>query len=107
MPRYVIDTREDADHVWGNQLSRGAEIIARQSAPDRMRQVAEPKESRRLLHEIRRLLTRPVLETLHPGIVAAGRQLLEDCDFDGMELVLPTTQFDKRYELDLDRTEST
>jgi glyoxylase-like metal-dependent hydrolase (beta-lactamase superfamily II) len=47
MPRRVINTHEDADHVWGNQLFKGAEIIAHCSVPDRMRQVAEPEESQR------------------------------------------------------------
>jgi cyclase len=51
------------------------------------------------------LLTRLTLNRLHPGIVAAGQQLLEDYDFDGIELVVPTTLFDARYELDLNGTE--
>jgi glyoxylase-like metal-dependent hydrolase (beta-lactamase superfamily II) len=59
-----------------------------------------------LLHGVGRLLTRLVLKALHPGIVAAGQQLLEDYDFDGIELVLPTTLFDTRYELNLDGTEA-
>jgi len=105
MPARVINTNEDADHVWGNQLFEGAEIIAHRSVPDRMRQVAEPKESQKLLHGVGRLPTRLVLETLHPGVVAAGQQLLEDYDFDGIELALPSTLFDARYELDLDGTE--
>jgi len=104
MPRRVINTHEDADHVWGNQLFQGAEIIAHRSVPDRMKQVADPKESQKLLHGVGRLLTRLALRTLHPGIVAAGQQLLEDYDFDGIELVPPTTLFEERYELDLDGT---
>jgi glyoxylase-like metal-dependent hydrolase (beta-lactamase superfamily II) len=96
MPRRVINTHEDADHVWGNQLFKEAEIIAHQSVPCRMREVAEPRASQKLLHEA---------EARHPGIAAAGRQLLEDYDFDGIELVPPTTLFDERYELDLDGTE--
>ena len=48
---------------------------------------------------------RQALQTIHPGIVAAGQQLLEDYNFDGIELVLPTTLFDMRYELNLDGTE--
>lgn len=104
-PRRVINTHEDADHVWGNQLFEGAEIIAHRSVPERMKQVAEPKETQKMLHGVGRLLTRLVLKALHPGIVAAGQQLLEDYNFDGIELVLPTTLFDTRYELDLDGTE--
>jgi glyoxylase-like metal-dependent hydrolase (beta-lactamase superfamily II) len=105
MPRRVVNTHEDADHVWGNQLFEGAEIIAHRSVPDRMRHVADPKESQKLLGGVRHVLTRLLLKVLHPGVVAAGQQLLEDYDFDGIELVLPTTVFDARYELDLDGTE--
>lgn len=102
MPQRVINTHEDADHVWGNQLFTDAEIIAHRSVPERMKQVAEPKESQKLLHGVGRFLTRLVLKTLHPGLEAAGGQLLEDYNFDGIELVLPTTLFDARYELNLD-----
>jgi glyoxylase-like metal-dependent hydrolase (beta-lactamase superfamily II) len=68
MPRRVINTHEDADHVSGNQLFREAEIIAHRSVPARMKHVADAKESQTLL-------------------------------------VLPTTLFETRYELDLDGTE--
>jgi len=105
MPKQVINTHEDADHVWGNQLFDGAEIIAHRSVPERMKQVAEPKESQKMLHGVGRLLTRLVMKALHPGIVAAGEQLLEDYKFDGIELTLPTTLFDTHYELDLDGTD--
>jgi len=101
----VINTHEDADHVWGNQLFEGAEIIAHRSVPERMKHVAEPKETRKLLHGVGHVLTRMLLKAMHPGLEAAGEQLLEDYNFDGIELVLPTTLFDARYELDLDGTE--
>jgi cyclase len=105
MPERVINTHEDADHVWGNQLFEGAEIIAHRSVPERMKQVAEPEETQELLHGVGNLLKRLVLKTFHPGLLAAGQQLAEDYNFDGIELVLPTTLFDTRYELDLDGTE--
>jgi glyoxylase-like metal-dependent hydrolase (beta-lactamase superfamily II) len=105
MPQRVINTHEDADHVWGNQLFHGAEIIAHRSVPERMKHVADPKESQKLLHGVGRFLTRILLKATHPGIAAAGQQLLEDYNFDGIELVLPTTLFDERYELNLDGTE--
>jgi len=105
MPERVINTHEDADHVWGNQLFEGAEIIAHRSVPERMKQVAEPKESQKLLRGVGRFLTRLVLKNLHPGLEAVGEQLLEDYNFDGIELVLPTTLFDARYELNLDGKE--
>lgn len=103
MPKRVVNTHEDADHVWGNQLF--AEIIGHRSLPERMKKVAEPKESQELLHGVGHLLTRLVLKVLHPGIVAAGQQLLEDYNFDGIELVPPTTLFDARYELNLNGME--
>ena len=105
MPKRVINTHEDADHVWGNQLFEGAEIIAHQSVPERMKKVAEPEESQKLLHGVGRSLTRILLKTMHPGVAGVGQQLLKDYDFDNIELVLPTTLFDKRYELDLDGVE--
>ena len=105
MPDRVINTHEDADHVWGNQLFEGAEIIAHRSVPERMRQVAEPEEMQDLLHGVSDAVKRSMLEQHHPGLLAAGQQLAEDYNFDGIELVLPTTLFDTRYELDLDGTE--
>jgi cyclase len=104
-PDRVINTHEDADHVWGNQLFEGAEIIAHRSVPERMKKVAEPEETQKLLHGVGHLLTRMALKAVHPGLLAAGQQLLEDYNFDGIDLVLPTTLFDTRYELDLDGTE--
>jgi len=105
MPRRVINTHEDADHVWGNQLFEGAEIIAHRSIPERMKQVADPKESQKLLHGIGHSLSRLIIKALHPGVAAAGQQLLEDYNFDGVELSLPTTLFDTRYEMNLDGTD--
>ena len=52
MPKRVINTHEDADQVWGNQLFEVAEIIAHQSVPERMKQVAEPEKTQQLLHGV-------------------------------------------------------
>jgi glyoxylase-like metal-dependent hydrolase (beta-lactamase superfamily II) len=105
MPRQVINTHEDADHVWGNQLFKGAEIIAHRSVPERMKQVADPRETRELLHGVSKFLTRQILKVFHPGLAAVGLQLREDFDFDDIELLLPTTFFESRYELNLDGME--
>jgi cyclase len=105
MPRRVVNTHEDGDHVWGNQLFEGAEIIAHRSVPERMRQVADPEESRKLLASADRFLSRILLKAIHPGVLAVATQLREDYTFDGIELVPPTTLFDQRYELDLDGTD--
>jgi glyoxylase-like metal-dependent hydrolase (beta-lactamase superfamily II) len=48
MPKRVINTHEDGDHVWGNQLFEGEEIIAHRSVPERMKHVADPEETRKL-----------------------------------------------------------
>jgi cyclase len=105
MPKHVIITHEDADHVFGNQLFEGAEIIAHKSVPERMKLVADPEEIQHLLHGVANATSRTALQAVHPGVAAAGLQLQEDYNFDGVELVLPTTLFDTRYELDLDGTE--
>jgi glyoxylase-like metal-dependent hydrolase (beta-lactamase superfamily II) len=106
MPKRVVNTHEDADHVWGNQLFEGAEIIGHRSLPERMKHVANPEEMQKLMHDVANESTRQKLQALHPGLVAAGQQLLEDYNFDGIKLVLPTTLFDARYELNLDGTEA-
>jgi glyoxylase-like metal-dependent hydrolase (beta-lactamase superfamily II) len=102
MPRRVVNTHEDSDHVFGNQLFKGAEIIAHRSVPERMKLVANPEDSQQLQHGVTNPPTRQAMEAVHPGLVAAGLQLAEDFNFDGIELVLPTTLFDTTYELDLD-----
>ena len=105
MPERVINTHEDGDHVWGNQLFQGAEIIAHRTLPERMKQVADPRKCQELLHGAERFLSRWMLRAAHPGALALARQLQQDYDFDGIRLVLPTTLFDERYVLDLDGTE--
>jgi glyoxylase-like metal-dependent hydrolase (beta-lactamase superfamily II) len=105
MPKRVINTHEDGDHVWGNQLFEGAEIIAHRLVAERMQHVANPEEFQKLMQGISNPTTRQALQAVHPGLVAAVQQLMEDYNFDGIELVLPTTLFDTRYELDLDGTE--
>ncbi len=102
MPKRVINTHEDADHVWGNQLFKGADIIAHRSVPDRMKKVAEPEEGQKLLHGTGHFITRTLMKAVHPGLAAAGKQLNQDYNFDGIDLVLPNTVFDAKYGLNLD-----
>jgi cyclase len=104
MPKRVINTHEDCDHVWGNQLFEGAEIIGHRTTPDRMKQVADPKEIQKLLKGINHGPSRLTLKATHPGALAISKQLQQDYDFDGIKLVLPTTLYDARYVLDLDGT---
>ncbi len=105
MPKHVINTSEDGDHVSGNQLFAGAEIIAQRTVPDRMKQVADPLRYQKLLDGAHGFVSRLVLRAVRPGALAIGRQLRQDYDFDGIELTLPTTLFDDRYVLDLDGME--
>jgi cyclase len=97
MPKRVINRHEDGDHVWGNQLFEGAEIIAHKSVTERMKHVANPEETQKALHSVGRFLTRRVLKLVHSGVAAAEQHLLEDYKLDGVELVLPTTLFDISY----------
>jgi glyoxylase-like metal-dependent hydrolase (beta-lactamase superfamily II) len=105
MPRRVVNTHEDGDHVWGNQLFEDAEIIAHRTVPDRMREAADPRAFQTLLDDARRSLPRLWLRARHPGALAAARQLERDYDFDGIRLVPPTTLFEERHVLDLEGTE--
>jgi 2-keto-4-pentenoate hydratase/2-oxohepta-3-ene-1,7-dioic acid hydratase in catechol pathway/glyoxylase-like metal-dependent hydrolase (beta-lactamase superfamily II) len=105
MPKRVVNTHEDGDHVWGNQLFEGVEIIAHRTVRELMPKVADPRETQQLLEGANRFLSRILLRALHPGAFAIARQLQEDFDFDGIRLVLPTTVFEERHVLDLDGTE--
>ena len=105
MPKRVVNTHEDSDHVFGNQLFEGAEIIGHRSLPERMKKVAEPEEIQGLMEAANGAVKGFLLKLVHPGLVAAGRQLDEDYDFSGIELVPPTTLFDDRLEIILDDVE--
>lgn len=102
-PQLVVNTHEDGDHVWGNQLFDGAEIIAHWSVTERMPQVADPATIRELIQASEGVLS-PSPLAAHQGLLARARQLRGDFDFDGLRLVLPTTVFDERHALDLDGT---
>lgn len=106
MPKRVVNTHEDADHVYGNQLFDEAEIIGHRSLPARMKEVAEPAEFQKMMRTAGGALTGLLLKLIHPGVVAAGRQLQEDYDFSGVELVPPTTLFDDRLTIELDDLEA-
>lgn len=105
MPKYVVNTHEDGDHVWGNQLFAGAEIIAQRTVRERMPHVADPRETQKLLAAADHFLMRLVLGAVHPGALAIARQLTQDYDFRGIELTLPSTVFDDRHVIDLDGTQ--
>jgi cyclase len=105
MPQRVVNTHEDSDHVFGNQLFKNSEIIGHRSVPERMKLVAEPTEIQHMMHTSTNETTGPQMKAVHPGVYAAAQQLSEDYNFNGVELVPPTTLFDDRLEIILDDVE--
>jgi len=71
----VINTHEDGDHVGGNQLFQGAEIIAHRATPDRMKDTADPKETQKLLKGADHFLSRLMLGQFTPVPLAIATQL--------------------------------
>jgi cyclase len=105
VPKRVINTNESSDHVWGNQVFAGAEIIAQRAVPGRMAQASRPSEYQALVGNDGGLLARLMHQATHPDTRAVGRQLQQDYDFNGIEPTLPATLFDERLVLDLDGVE--
>ena len=105
MPGQVVNTHEDLDHIVGNQLFEDAEIIGHRSLPERMKRVADPEEIQKLMRLANGTLTGPLLNLIHPGVVASARQLKEDYDFNGFRLVPPATLFDDRLVVNLEDME--
>lgn len=105
MPKRVINTNESGDHVSGNQVFGGAEIIAHRTVPDRMKQTANPSEYQALLGGVDDSLSRPMRNATRPGVLAIRRQLRQDYEFDGIVRTLPATLFDERFVLDLQGVE--
>ena len=104
-PGKVVNTHEDADHVYGNQLFEDAEIIGHRSLPERMKEVADPEEIQKLMKVANGFFMGPLLKLIHPGVAVAGQQLQEDYDFSGVKLVFLTTLFDDRLIVELDGVE--
>jgi glyoxylase-like metal-dependent hydrolase (beta-lactamase superfamily II) len=102
-PQLVVNTHEDGDHVWGNQLFDDAEIIAHRRVRERMPQVADPAAIRELIKASQGVPPRPPFAN-HQGLLAMALQLRQDFDFEGIRLVLPTTVFEQQHPLDLDGT---
>ncbi|MGD9721845.1 MAG: MBL fold metallo-hydrolase [Pirellulales bacterium] len=105
MPEHVAITHEDADHVWGIQLFDQAQVIAQRKIVERMPHSADPRHLQRLQRTARNWLGRIVLKLSNPGVLALADQLAREFDFEGIELTLPDTVFDEKYELNLNGTE--
>ncbi len=89
----LVNTHDNGDHCWGNQLFSGAEIIGHRLCAEGM-----TREDPAALQQIRSSTDSEV-----PALAAFARAL-QDWDFEGIELTPPTTVFDDRLELDLDGT---
>jgi glyoxylase-like metal-dependent hydrolase (beta-lactamase superfamily II) len=100
-PAFVVNTHEDIDHVAGNQLVGGAEIVGHRAVAARMGEVADPARLVRLHKAAAGGLGRLVLRMRHPGLLATAG-VLADYRFDGIELRPPGRVFEERMELDLD-----
>jgi glyoxylase-like metal-dependent hydrolase (beta-lactamase superfamily II) len=101
----LVNTHGDPDHCWGNQLLKGAEIIAtRAGAKDMMRE--DPRRLR-LLGQAGNLAGRFDARRLRlPGAdklagLGAYAKLLQPYDFTGIELTPPTLTFDGTLDLDV------
>jgi glyoxylase-like metal-dependent hydrolase (beta-lactamase superfamily II) len=105
MPRHVVLTHEDIDHVAGNQLFPDAEIIAHRTVAERMQRTADPAESQKLTNAVHHVATRTLLHATHPGLLAVAKQLDDNFDFEGIKLLPPTRLIDDHYVIDLDGVE--
>jgi len=89
--RRVVNTHNNGDHCWGNQLFPGAEIIGHRMCAENF-----AKENPRMLQALR-----DATGSSEPAVADIAAQLA-DWDFSGIELTPPTTLVDERMELDLD-----
>jgi glyoxylase-like metal-dependent hydrolase (beta-lactamase superfamily II) len=101
-PGLVVNTHEDLDHVFGNQVFEGAEVVGHRSLPERLPKAANPNRMRKTLGYTRNKLARLALALWAPGALAAVDQLGRDYDFTGVELVPPTRLVDDHLRLELD-----
>ncbi len=90
--RRVVNTHENGDHCWGNQLFESAEIIAQRRCAEAMGRSESPAVMQALARQT---------DSEDPAVAALARKL-SDWDFDGIEVTPPTTTFEERLELDLD-----
>lgn len=93
--RRVVNTHNNGDHCWGNQLFQGAEIIGHRLCAEGMRKEAEPATLQML---------KGAAAGDDPAMAWFARALAE-WDFTGIELTPPTTLVDERLVLDLDGVE--
>ena len=90
--RRVVNTHENGDHCWGNQLFEGAEIIAQRLCAEAMGRSESPAAMQAIAAQT---------GSEDPAVAGLARRLA-DWDFSGIEITPPTTTFEERLELDLD-----
>ena len=90
-PRRVVNTHENGDHCWGNQLFERAEIIASRSCAESFGK----SESPAVMRAVQAQANNP-----DPAVAGFARALA-GWDFEGIELQPPAVTFDDRLELDL------
>ncbi len=90
-PQRLVNTHDNGDHCWGNQLLRDAEIIGHRLCAEAMQKGLSPQA----------LSAMAGMADASPG----ARWFAEDVaefDFSEVEITPPTTLVDERLDLDLD-----
>ena len=90
-----MNTHENGDHCWGNQLFVDAEIIGHRLCAEGMR-----RQDPALFEALR------TAQDSEDPAVAAFAQRMADWNFSGIEITPPTTLIEERLELDLDGIEA-
>jgi glyoxylase-like metal-dependent hydrolase (beta-lactamase superfamily II) len=87
-PRYLVNTHHNGDHVWGNQLFEGAEIIGHPNCAEAMKKVADPTALMKFFKD-----APPELKWFADDISVY--------DFSGITITPPTRLIEDRLDLDL------
>lgn len=93
--RQVVNTHENGDHFWGNQLFADAQIIASQACADAM----GVNESPEMLQMVKTMADNP------DPVMSQLAKNLSEWDFDGIQITKPTKTFKESLRLNLDSLE--